>query len=68
MSQFAPGELVFAPPKKSGPGGLSVKTTEYTRPLRSLALRFSPVWALAELAGFAAPFWLANPARQGGSL
>jgi len=46
------GELLFfAPPKKSiqkkgGPEGL---------PADAGSLRFSPVWALAELAGFAAP-------------
>jgi hypothetical protein len=51
-----PGEfLFFAPPKKSGPEGLVAKPLELTRPLRSLALRFSPVRVLAELAGFAAP-------------
>jgi hypothetical protein len=73
MSQFAPGELVFAPPKKSiqkkgGPGGLPVKPLELTRPLRSLALRFPLFRALAELAGFAAPYGLQIQLKQGGSL
>jgi hypothetical protein len=50
IAQFAPCELVFAPPKKStqkksGPEGL---------PAKAGSLRFSPFRALAELAGFAA--------------
>jgi len=52
-SGFAPSGkiLFFAPPKKStqkkgGPEGL---------PADAGSLRFSPVWALTELAGFAAP-------------
>jgi hypothetical protein len=56
--------LFFAPPKKStqkkgGPGGL---------PATRVALRFSPFQALAELAGFAAPYGLQIQLRQGGSL
>jgi hypothetical protein len=47
---------------------LVVKTPELTRPLRSLALRFSPFRALAELAGFAAPAGLQIQLKQGGSL
>jgi len=56
--------LFFAPPKKSiqkkgGPGGL---------PANAGSLRFSPIWALAELAGFAAPGGLQTQLRQDGSL
>jgi len=32
------------------------------------SLRFSPFWALAELAGFAAPYGLQIQLKQGGSL
>jgi hypothetical protein len=55
-------------PKRKAPEGLPVKPLELTRPLRSLALRFTPFRALAELAGFAAPYGLQIQLKQGGSL
>jgi len=52
--------LFFVSPKKStqkkgDTEGLVVNTPELARPLRSLAMRFSAVRVLAELAAFAAP-------------
>jgi hypothetical protein len=52
-------------PKRKAPEGLPVKPLELTRPLRSLALRFTPFRALA---GFAAPYGLQIQLKQGGSL
>jgi len=46
-------------PKKKAPGGL---------PADAGSLRFSPFWALAKLAGFAAPCSLQILLKQGGSL
>ncbi|HUT41148.1 MAG TPA: hypothetical protein VM011_07375 [Gammaproteobacteria bacterium] len=61
--------------KKGGPEGLVAKTTEYTRPLRSLAHALLVIlgpFLQARYAGLlvriCGAFRLANPARQGGSL